>query len=69
MLNKFLNLTDRFYWLSFDPINLSEGLFALATTITLARLCFFLPVNQSLGPLQIVLGRMITVNNLKKNQN
>lgn len=55
------NILDRFYWLSFDPINLSEGLFAMATTLTFAKLCFFLPANQNLGPLQIVFGRMISV--------
>jgi len=40
---------------------MSEGLFAVATALTFAKLCFFLPANQNLGPLQIVLGRMITV--------
>jgi len=52
---------DRFYWYSFDPINLSEGLFAMATTLTFSRLVFFLPAIQSLGPLYITFGRMISV--------
>jgi hypothetical protein len=51
---------DRFYWKSFDPINLSEGLFAVALIISFARLCFWLPANQQIGPLQITLGRMFS---------
>lgn len=54
-------LLDRFYWMSVDPINLSEGLFAVSIVFTLARLCFWLPANQNLGPLQITLGQMISV--------
>lgn len=54
-------LIDRFYWYSLDPINLSEGLFAFGIIISFSRLCFWLPSNQNLGPLQITLGRMITV--------
>lgn len=52
---------DRFYWRSFDPINLSEGLLAIANVITFGRLCFYLPISQQLGPLQITLGKMINV--------
>ncbi|CAF0714386.1 unnamed protein product [Brachionus calyciflorus] len=51
---------DRFYWVSFDPINLAEGLFAFGIIASFSRLCFLLPTNQSLGPLQITLGHMIT---------
>lgn len=52
---------DRFYWFSLDPINLSEGLLAFATLFTFGKLCFYLPANQNLGPLQITVGRMIFV--------
>ena len=52
---------DRFYWTSLDPLNLSEALLAIAIILTFARLCFWLPANQNLGPLQITLGAMISV--------
>lgn len=52
---------DRFYWMSFDPINLAEGLNAIAIILSFSRLCFWLPANQNLGPLQITLGQMISV--------
>ncbi|RMZ93519.1 short transient receptor potential channel 3-like [Brachionus plicatilis] len=51
--------SDRFYWKSFDPINLSEGFFAIGNVIAFARLCYFLPISQQLGPLEITLGKMI----------
>ena len=56
---------DRYYWLSMDPMNLSEGLFAVSIVFSLARLCFWLPANQNLGPLQITLGQMMSVYILK----
>jgi len=56
-----LFLEDRFYWFALDPMNLSEALFALAILLTFARLCFWIPINQNLGPLQITLGAMISV--------
>jgi hypothetical protein len=52
---------DRFYWLAFDPVVLAEALFALANLFSIGRICFFLPANQNLGPLQITLGQMINV--------
>ncbi|KAH3830216.1 hypothetical protein DPMN_103457 [Dreissena polymorpha] len=52
-------VADRFYWLTWDPINLSEGLFAVANVLTFSRISYFLPVNAALGPLQISVGRMI----------
>ena len=52
---------DRFYWVPFDPINVAEGLFAIANLFSFGRICFLLPANQNLGPLQITLGRMINV--------
>jgi len=54
-------LKDRFYWQNLDPINLSEGLFAIGNLFSFARLSFYLPANQQLGPLQITLGKMINV--------
>ena len=44
-----------------DPINMAEGLFAIANLLSFSRICFLLPANQQLGPLQISLGNMITV--------
>ena len=49
-----------------DPINLSEGFFALGNVILLSRLCFYLPISEQLGPLQITLGKMINVIKKKK---
>lgn len=68
--NLFLVILDRFYWDKFDPIILADGFFAFANLLSVIRICFILPVNQSLGPLQISLGNMISVNkknNLKMN--
>ncbi|XP_063439378.1 short transient receptor potential channel 7-like [Mytilus trossulus] len=50
---------DRFYWDSWDPINMSEGLFAVANILSFSRISYLLPANEALGPLQISLGRMI----------
>lgn len=58
---------DRFYWVSFDPINVAEALFAIANLFSFGRICFLLPANQNLGPLQITLGRMINVTFLLNN--
>jgi len=52
---------DRFFWQTWDPINLSEGLFAVANVLSFSRISYFLPVNAALGPLQISVGRMIKV--------
>ena len=54
-------ISDRYYWQNYDPIHFSEGLFALGNLVTFARLCFYLPAIQQLGPLQITLGKMINV--------
>ncbi|CAF3484392.1 unnamed protein product [Rotaria sp. Silwood1] len=51
---------DRFYWVSFDPVNVAEGLFAIANIFSFSRICFLLPAIQHLGPLQISLGRMMS---------
>lgn len=60
-IRKSLIFIDRFYWDSLDPINLAEGLFAIANIASFCRICFLLPANQTLGPLQITLGKMIAV--------
>lgn len=57
-INKIL---DRFYWVSLDPVNVAEGLFAIANIFSFSRICFLLPAIQHLGPLQISLGRMMSV--------
>ncbi|CAF0998099.1 unnamed protein product [Adineta ricciae] len=51
---------DRYYWVSLDPINVAEGLFAIANILSFSRICFLLPAFQHLGPLQISLGRMMS---------
>ena len=56
-----LLFTDRFYWVSYDPINLAEGLFAFANIFSFSRIIFLLPVNENVGPLQITLMKMIIV--------
>jgi hypothetical protein len=56
-----LSSLDRFYWVSLDPINLSEGLFGIGILLSFANLTFWLPANQTFGPLQITLGAMINV--------
>jgi hypothetical protein len=40
---------------------MAEGLFAVGNMFSFCRICFFLPANQQLGPLQISLGNMLTV--------
>ncbi|WAR11309.1 TRPC3-like protein, partial [Mya arenaria] len=52
-------VSDRFFWKTWDPINLSEGLFAVANVLSFSRISYFLPVNAALGPLQISVGRMM----------
>ncbi|CAF0823158.1 unnamed protein product [Rotaria sordida] len=51
---------DRFFWVPFDPVNVAEGLFAIANIFSFSRICFLLPAIQHLGPLQISLGRMMS---------
>ena len=52
---------DRYFWIEMDPINISEGLFAIANLLSFLRIGFYLPANQQLGPLQISLGNMLAV--------
>ncbi len=46
-------------WDAFDPILLSEGLFAAANIFSSLKLVYIFSVNPHLGPLQISLGRMV----------
>lgn len=46
-------------WDDFDPILLSEGLFATANIFSSLKLVYIFSVNPYLGPLQISLGRMV----------
>lgn len=46
-------------WDDFDPILLSEGLFATANIFSSLKLVYMFSVNPYLGPLQISLGRMV----------
>ena len=57
----FFKYLDRYFWVSLDPVMISEGLFAIANFFSFMRICFILPINQNLGPLQISLGMMISV--------
>jgi transient receptor potential cation channel subfamily C protein 4 len=60
-IKKNIFILDRFYWVSFDPVNVAEGLYAIANIFSFSRICFLLPAFQHLGPLQISLGRMMSV--------
>ncbi len=46
-------------WDAYDPILLSEGLFAAANIFSSLKLVYIFSVNPYLGPLQISLGRMV----------
>ncbi|GFR70679.1 short transient receptor potential channel 6 [Elysia marginata] len=50
---------ERWRWYDTDPINVAEGLFAMANILSFSRIAYILPANELLGPLQISLGRMI----------
>ncbi|CAL1530644.1 unnamed protein product, partial [Lymnaea stagnalis] len=50
---------DRVYWEPYDPTNFAEGLFAMANILSFSRIAYLLRANETLGPLQISLGRMI----------
>lgn len=52
-------LLPREKWDAFDPILLSEGLFAAANIFSSLKLIYIFSVNPHLGPLQISLGRMV----------
>lgn len=46
-------------WDAFDPVLLSEGLFAAANIFSSLKLVYIFSVNPHLGPLQVSLGRMV----------
>lgn len=60
--------TDRLRWDPMDPINIAESLFALANILSFTRICYLLPANESLGPMQISLGRMINVSSFYRSR-
>lgn len=50
---------DRYYWTSADAQNLAEAFFALGNVFSICRICFLLPIIGFVGPLQVMLERMI----------
>ncbi|CAF0906842.1 unnamed protein product [Rotaria sordida] len=50
---------DRFYWKSEDLQNLAEAFFAMGNVVSICRICFLLPISAFVGPLQVMLDRMI----------
>ncbi|XP_019625365.1 PREDICTED: short transient receptor potential channel 3-like [Branchiostoma belcheri] len=51
--------SDRKYWVASDPELISEGLFAVGIVLSFSRIAYILPANESIGPLQISLGKTI----------
>ena len=54
-------VSDRYYWMPYDPYVLSEALFSVANIISCWRMVGFLIVSERIGPLVISLARMIVV--------
>ena len=50
---------EREHWDTFDPMLISEGLFAAANIFSNLKLVYIFSVNPHLGPLQVCLSRMI----------
>lgn len=50
---------DRSKWSAYDPILVSESLFAIANIFATLKLIYVFTVSPQLGPLQISLGRML----------
>ncbi|CAF4122877.1 unnamed protein product, partial [Rotaria magnacalcarata] len=50
---------DRYYWSSSDSQNLAEAFFAMGNVASICRICFLLPIIGFVGPLQVMLERMI----------
>ncbi|KAM7540821.1 hypothetical protein Aperf_G00000041346 [Anoplocephala perfoliata] len=50
---------DRSKWDAYDPVLISESLFAMANTFATLKLVYVFTVSSQLGPLQISLGRML----------
>ncbi|XP_023933486.1 short transient receptor potential channel 6-like [Lingula anatina] len=53
-------ILGRIEWERNDPEIISDALFALANIISFSRLVYILPTFESVGPLLVVLGKMIT---------
>lgn len=51
--------TERSEWRTEDPQFLAEVLFAVTSMLSFTRLAYILPAHESLGTLQISIGRMI----------
>ncbi|XP_035240098.1 short transient receptor potential channel 2 [Anguilla anguilla] len=51
--------TERHDWLQEDPQFISEVLFAVTSMLSFTRLAYILPAHESLGTLQISIGKMI----------
>ncbi|VDD82693.1 unnamed protein product [Mesocestoides corti] len=52
-------ILDRSKWDAYDPILVSESLFAIANIFATLKLVYIFKVSPQLGPLQISLGRMV----------
>ncbi|CAF1235574.1 unnamed protein product [Adineta steineri] len=50
---------DRYYWNSGDAQNLAEAFFAMGNVASICRICFLLPIIGFVGPLQVMLERML----------
>nr|CDS16663.1 transient receptor potential gamma protein [Echinococcus granulosus] len=53
------SILDRSKWDAYDPILISESLFAIANIFATLKLVYVFTVSPQLGPLQISLGRML----------
>ena len=49
----------RHEWDTWDPMLISEGLFAAANIFSNLKLVYIFSINPHLGPLQVTLGRMV----------
>lgn len=54
-----LMILDRSKWDAYDPILISESIFAIANIFATLKLVYVFTVSPQLGPLQISLGRML----------
>ncbi|XP_062909061.1 transient receptor potential cation channel subfamily C member 2b [Mobula hypostoma] len=55
----YFTVTERHQWMQEDPQMVAEVLFAITSMLSLARLTSILPAHETLGTLQISIGRMI----------
>ena len=54
--------SDRVYWMAEDPINIAEGLYAIASITSIYRLSHLAVFSEKLGPLKISMSSMTVVN-------